>query len=155
MNLEGPDSSRSSLSGERPKRLPFVRIGLRAIIAWTSALAATQAALAAAHSLELLLAATFAYGISASLFSVTVISTLQARTRDGMRGRVMALYAICFHGSALRGGPAFGGVAQWLGISAALCASAMICALLALTAIVVRQVMLRPALHQTHPGSRE
>ncbi|HET7881536.1 MAG TPA: MFS transporter [Acetobacteraceae bacterium] len=112
----------------------WVRTGLPAIIAWTGTLAVAQAMASAVHSLELLLAACFAYGVSASLFSVTVVGTLQARTRDEMRGRVMALYAICFNGSVLWGGPAFGGIAQWLGVSAALRGSAAICALLALAA---------------------
>jgi len=65
--------------------------------------------------------------------------TLQARTSDDMRGRVMALYAMCFNGSALWGRPAFGGFAQRLGVATALATSAAICGLFALAAVIVRQ----------------
>jgi len=39
---------------------------------------------------------------------------LQLHSREGMRGRVMALYSIAFLGVAPIGGPAVGGVAQLL-----------------------------------------
>jgi hypothetical protein len=81
-------------------------------------------------------AVTFAYGVSAGLFSVTVISTLQSLAVEEMRGRVMALYATCFNGSALWGGPAFGGLAQWIGVSGALFVTGSICAAIALIVLV-------------------
>jgi MFS family permease len=119
------------------------RTGLPTILVWTCALATTQMAVAAAHSLVLLLAATFAYGLSAGLFSVTVISTLQLQAAEDMRGRVMALYSICFLGSSPVGGPAFGALAEWIGVSGALRVEASICALVALVASIVWQTTRR------------
>jgi len=119
------------------------RTGLSAILVWTVALAATQIAVASAHDLLPLLAATFAYGVSAGLFSVTVISTLQLRTVEAMRGRVMALYAICFMGSSLLGGPSFGALAGAIGVSRALFVAASVCGLVALAGAIVRLAMHR------------
>jgi len=92
--------------------------------------------MAAVHDVSFLHAATFAYGVSAGLFSVTVISTLQSRTVEDMRGRVMAPYSICFLGVCLVSGPAFGGLAQWIGVSGALRVSGSICAVVALTGVI-------------------
>lgn len=84
-----------------------------------------------------LLIKTFGYGLSAGLFSITAISTLQAETADDMRGRVMALYSICFLGSSPLGGPAFGALAGWLGVSGALQVTASICVSAAVAAAIV------------------
>jgi predicted MFS family arabinose efflux permease len=124
-------------------RARHARTGLPVILVWTSALAATQMAVAAAHDLVPLLAATFAYGVSAGLFSVTVISTLQVQAVEAMRGRVMALYSICFLGVSLVSGPAFGGLAQWIGVSGALRVAASICAVVALAGVIARHVKRR------------
>jgi MFS family permease len=107
------------------------------ILVWTYVLAVTQVAVAAVHSVVPLLAATFAYGVSAGLFSATAISTLQLRTVEDMRGRVMALYSICFLGSSPVGGPSFGALAGWIGVSGALRITASICAVAALVAAIV------------------
>jgi MFS family permease len=117
--------------------------GLPIILLWTTALAATQLAVSVAHTLLPLLAATFAYGLSAGLFSVTVISTLQMHAAEDMRGRVMALYSICFMGSSPVGGPTFGALAGWIGVSAALRVGAGICAAAALTGTIVWQLHYR------------
>jgi MFS family permease len=117
------------------------------ILLCTGALAVTQFAVSVAHALLPLLAATFAYGLSAGLFSVTVISTLQMQAAEDMRGRVMALYAICFMGSSPVGGPAFGALAGWIGVSAALRVGACICAVAALSGTIVWQV--NPRLRHT------
>jgi MFS family permease len=119
------------------------RTGLPLILVWTCALAATQLAVAAAHSLVPLLAAVFAYGVSAGLFSVTVISTLQVRAAEDMRGRVMAFYSICFLGSSPVGGPTFGALAEWIGVSGALRVEASMCAVVAVATAIVWQVMRR------------
>lgn len=124
----------------------FARTGLPIILAWTCALAATQLAVAAVHSWIPLLVATFAYGVSAALFSVAVISTLQVRAADEMRGRVMAVYSICFLGSSPIGGPTFGALAAWLGVSGALRVEACVCAAVALASIVAWRGMHRWAM---------
>ena len=114
------------------------RTGLPFVLMWTSALAAAQVAVAAAHDWVPLLVATFAYGISAGLFSVTVISTLQARAIDAMRGRVMALYSICFLGVSLVTAPAFGGLVDRIGVSGALRVAGCICAAVAVAGAIVQ-----------------
>jgi MFS family permease len=113
------------------------RTGLPMVLVCAGALAAAQLALAAAHSLNPVLLATFAYGVSAGLFSVTVISTLQLRTAEAMRGRVMALYSVCFLGSSPIGGPAFSTLAACIGVSSALRVTATICAGAALAGAIV------------------
>jgi MFS family permease len=117
------------------------RTGLPIILVWTWTLTATQLVVAAANSLVALLAATFAYGVSAGLFSVAVISTLQMQAAEDMRGRVMALYSICFLGSSLVGGPAFGALAGLLGVSGTLRVEAFICMVVAMTTGIACQVM--------------
>jgi MFS family permease len=113
-----------------------VRIGVPIILVWTLTLAAAQVAVAASPSISIMLVAIFAYGVTASLFSITVISTLQLHTVEDMRGRVMAWYSICFLGSSPLGAPAFGALAGRIGVSGALFATASICAVTALGAAV-------------------
>jgi MFS family permease len=113
------------------------RAGLPMILMSAGALAASQLAVAAIHSFVPLVAAIFAYGVSAGLFTVAVISTLQSQTVEDMRGRVMAVYSMCFQGSALIGGPAFGWFAGWIGVSIALRITGCICAAVTLAAVIV------------------
>jgi predicted MFS family arabinose efflux permease len=124
------------------------RSGLPAILLCTCALAAAQLAVATMHSLRPMLAAIFAYGVCAGLFSVAVVSTLQSQTAEDMRGRVMAVYSICFNGCSLFGAPAFSAVAEWIGVSAALRITAGICATVALITALAwqtkRRVRVRP-----------
>ena len=120
--------------------LLLARCGLPVILLWTTAIAATQFAVSVAHALPTLLDATFAYGLSTGLFSVSVISTLQMQAAEDMRGRAMALYSICAMGSSPVGVPAFGVLAGWIGISAALRVGACISVAAALTGTVVWQM---------------
>jgi MFS family permease len=113
------------------------RTGLPMILMSAGALAASQLAVAAIPSFVPLVAAIFAYGVSAGLFTVAVISTLQSQTVEDMRGRVMAVYSMCFQGSALIGGPAFGWLAGWIGVSIALRITGCICAAVTLAAVIV------------------
>jgi MFS family permease len=53
-------------------------------------------------------------GASTSLYLTSSVGFLQLHSREGTRGRVMALYSIAFLGVAPIGGPAVGGVAQLL-----------------------------------------
>ena len=103
------------------------RTGPAAVLAYAGGLGAAQMALATVHALIPLLAATFAYGVGAGLFSVTVISALQVHTAEEMRGRVMALYSVCFLGSSPIGGPCFAALSAWIGVSGALRVTASVC----------------------------
>jgi predicted MFS family arabinose efflux permease len=106
--------------------------GLPIILTWTCAIAAAQVVLSCVSATIPLLLATFAYGVCAGLFTVTVMSTLQLTAADEMRGRVMALYSICFLGGSLLGGPGFGWVASRIGVSDTLRVAACLCALVVL-----------------------
>jgi MFS family permease len=117
------------------------RTGVKVILLWTAALAAAQLAVEGAHSVPVLLPAVFAYGVSAGLFSVTVINTLQSQTAEDMRGRVMAVYSVAFLGSSLVGAPTFGAITQWIGVSGAMDVAACICAVVVLGAAVVRRLL--------------
>jgi MFS family permease len=121
----------------------YTRTDLPMILVCTGALAATQFAVSVVHGLMTLLVLLFAYGVSAGLFSVVVVSRLQSQTSDDMRGRVMAVYSICFLGSSLVGGPAFGALAGWIGVSGALRVAAFICAAVVLAVIAVRHAKRR------------
>jgi hypothetical protein len=84
------------------------------ILTGAAALAVMQIAVAAADGMVPLLASVFAYGVSAGLFCVTVINTMQSHTMDAMRGRAMAVYSVAFLGSGLLGGPVFGALDRGL-----------------------------------------
>lgn len=110
--------------------------GLPVILAAAYALAVAQVAETVACGMPTLLAATFAYGASAGLFSVSVVGVLQSHTVDAVRGRVMAVYSVCFLASSLTGGPGFGALAGAIGVGGALRATAGICVLAALARTV-------------------
>jgi MFS family permease len=124
-------------------RARYTRTGLPVILASTGALAAAQITVAAAHGLIATLIAIFAYGVSAGLFSVAVISTLQTHTAEDMRGRVMALYSVCFLGSSPIGAPAFGALAGLIGVAGALCIAASVCAGLVFVAFIASRTARR------------
>jgi predicted MFS family arabinose efflux permease len=73
--------------------------------------------LASAAGFYLTLCGVFLLGLSCGLFNVTVASTLQVRSRDDVRGRVMATYSIGILGSALIGAPLAGALADSVGTS--------------------------------------
>jgi len=74
------------------------------------------------------LAGMFLLGVSAGFFNVTVTATLQARARDDLRGRVMAMYSIGILGSGLIGAPLAGTLADMVGVPHTLSIIATICA---------------------------
>lgn len=66
-------------------------------------------------------------GTCCGFFNVTVSSTLQLRSRDDMRGRVMAFYSIGILGSGLVGAPLAGALADAVGMSRTFVIIAVIC----------------------------
>jgi MFS family permease len=111
--------------------------GLPLVLAGACALALAQGAVAAVQSPLPLAVAIFAYGVGAGVFSVAVIGTLQRRTVEEMRGRVMAVHSTCFLGSSLIGGPAFGWLAEGVGVAGALRLAASLCAVTAVAAAIL------------------
>jgi MFS family permease len=75
---------------------------------------------AAMPSLPLAMAALVPMGAASVVFAATANTTLQLAASDSMRGRVMALYAVAFIGSAPVGGPLVGWIAQVFGVRASL-----------------------------------
>jgi predicted MFS family arabinose efflux permease len=73
-------------------------------------------------------AGVFLLGVSCGFFNVTVVSILQLRARDDVRGRVMAMYSIGILGSGLVGAPLAGTLADTVGVSDTLLIIAAICA---------------------------
>jgi MFS family permease len=74
------------------------------------------------------LAGVFLLGASCGFFNVTVVSTLQLRARDDVRGRVMAMYSVGILGSALVGAPLAGTLADTVGVLGTFLIIAAICA---------------------------
>ncbi len=74
-----------------------------------------------------ILLASFALGIAASLFTITVSTRFQYRATDQIRGRVMAVYSILFLGTGLVGGPLVGWLIEWIGLIDTLRIVSVIC----------------------------
>ena len=74
----------------------------------------------------------FLLGVSCGFFNVAITSTLQARARDDVRGRVMSTYSIGILGSALVGAPLAGVLADSVGVSKTFLIISGICAATAL-----------------------
>ena len=84
------------------------------VIVLVELLAVALLAITVAPDLRLAVLAIAAMGASTSLYLTSSVGFLQLHSREGMRGRVMALYSIAFLGVAPIGGPVVGGVAQLL-----------------------------------------
>ncbi len=69
------------------------------------------------HAVSAVVVAILVYGSAAGLLSIAVVSTLRYRNVEQMRGRVMAVNSICFLGSSSIGGPGFGTIVEWTGVS--------------------------------------
>jgi MFS family permease len=105
-----------------------------AAIGWGVAI--TLAAVAPTFPLELVALAFVGYG--SITFNSYAKTTLQLAANPGMRGRVMALWALAWQGSTPLGGPLVGWIAQELGARWSLVAGGIptiICGLLALPAL--------------------
>jgi predicted MFS family arabinose efflux permease len=96
----------------------------------------------------------FLLGMACGFFNVTVTSTLQARARDDMRGRVMSTHSMGILGSALVGAPLAGALADRVGISETFLIISAICAGtgLAIASAWIRATT-RRAVQSTAPAS--
>jgi MFS family permease len=84
------------------------------------AFGALLAAIAAAPTLGLALAALVLMGAASTSFSATTNSLLQLATPTAIRGRVMALWSVVYLGSTAVGGPIVGWVSEHAGPRAGL-----------------------------------
>jgi MFS family permease len=84
----------------------------RLLVGMVIAFGACSVATALAPTLLLAAVALVPTGATAISFMASANSTLQLRSDDQMRGRVMALYALVFLGSTPLGGPLTGWVSQ-------------------------------------------
>jgi hypothetical protein len=81
-------------------------------------------AVASAHAVSAAVVTLLAYGLAVGLLGVAAVSSLQCRTIEHMRERVMAVHSIC---SSI-GGPGFGATTEWIGVSGAMPVAAVLCA---------------------------
>jgi MFS family permease len=108
------------------------RVSPRLLVTATAVFGVAQLAAAVAPTLALQMLALAPVGAASVTFAAGVNSSLQLQASEGMRARVMALYAVVFLGSTPIGSPITGAIAEaagprWslvLGAAAALVAAA-------------------------------
>lgn len=110
-------------------------------ISWVAAgalvLAAVHGILALTHNSIAVVTIVFLLGVSASFFSITVNSTLQTHTHDGMAGRVMSVFWMSILGGSVLGAPLLGAVADYANVPAAFLVVAVSCGLAGLVAVMI------------------
>jgi predicted MFS family arabinose efflux permease len=106
----------------------WARPGVLMVAAWCGLLSIAHVWLALPLGVYLALAGMFLLGVACGFFNVTVSSTLQLRSRDDVRGRVMATYSIGILGSSVIGAPIAGALVDTAGVPATLLIIAAICA---------------------------
>ncbi len=106
--------------------MPEMRVGFIAGGAVIMGLAEVAAAFT--HAMPLALAAMFAVGFGAIGMAATANTTIQMRTPDVLRGRVMSVYTVVFVGSTPVGGLLAGAVASAMGVDVALAVGGVACA---------------------------
>lgn len=117
------------------------RVGIRSLVNSAAVFGVLIAAAAAAPTLLLELLALTLVGAASVGFLAKGNSTLQLASEPGMRGRVMALWAVAFLGSTPIGGPIAGAVSERFGGRAGLALGAAACLLAAgLGALVLRRL---------------
>jgi predicted MFS family arabinose efflux permease len=80
------------------------------------------------------------------LYFSTTNTVIQLSVADGMRGRVMGIWALVFGGMMPVGGLEAGGLSHWLGVSRAVAIGAVVCGAAALLAwLFVRRSPPSPA----------
>jgi MFS family permease len=106
----------------------WVKPGLRMIGICCGLLSMVYIWLALPFGIFFSVAGMFLLGVSCGFFNVAITSTLQARARDDVRGRVMSTYSIGILGSALVGAPLAGVLADSVGVSKTFLIISAICA---------------------------
>ena len=122
MSVLGMGAALGSLLSAR-----YGRTGIGTITGCACAPATAQMAVVSAHAVSAAVVAILAYGLTAGLLGVAAVSSLQCRTIEHMRERVMAVHSICFLGSSSIGGPSFSAIAEWVGVSGAMPVAAVLC----------------------------
>jgi predicted MFS family arabinose efflux permease len=124
-SLVGALAMASRSSGSTPARLAWfaVALGLASLL------------LALAPTLALAWLVVLLTGAAAIGFMITGNSTLQLRSAEELRGRVMALYTVVFIGSTPIGGPIAGAVGEHLGPRVGLAGGGIIAVLAGLWAL--------------------
>jgi predicted MFS family arabinose efflux permease len=111
----------------------WVKPGVLMVALWCALLGIAYLWLTLPLGVYFALAGMFLLGLAFGFFNVTVASTLQARARDDLRGRVMATYSIGILGSGLIGAPLAGALADRVGVSHTFLIIAAICVATAAT----------------------
>ncbi len=105
--------------------LPEMRVGLIAGGAVIMGLAEVAAAFT--RTMPLALAAMLAVGFGVIAMAATANTTIQLRTPDVLRGRVMSVYTVVFVGSTPVGGLLSGAIASVMGVAVALAVGGATC----------------------------
>jgi predicted MFS family arabinose efflux permease len=105
----------------------WTKPGLATVALACAALGVVHVGLALPLGPSFALCVLFLLGVSCGVFNVTVTRTLQLRSRDDMRGRVMALYPIGILGSGLVGAPLAGALADRIGLRGTYLIVAAVC----------------------------
>ena len=119
-----------AVAGRTKTGIPGVALG--ALV-----LAAIHGLLALTHNPIAVVAIVFLLGISASFFSITVNSTLQAHTQDAMAGRVMSVFSMSILGGSVIGAPLLGVVVDYADVPSAFLVVAVVCGLAGLAAVMI------------------
>jgi MFS family permease len=96
-------------------------------------------------------------GAAALTFTIAANSTVQLGSDPAFRGRVMALYLMCFMGGTPLGAPLVGAVADAFGPRASVVASGAVCAVAAVvaTVVVARKAGVKLTDEVLHPHAAE
>jgi MFS family permease len=109
--------------------------------------------LSLAFGIPFAIAGMFLLGVCCGFFNITVTSILQVRSRDDVRGRVMATYSIGVLGSGLVGAPLAGTLADTVGVPETFLIIAAICTGTALAVAGASMNQDRDAAQSTAPAS--
>jgi MFS family permease len=133
---------------------PRTRLLLGAVVA----VGVLEIALAAAPTLQVLAVLLVPTGVAVLTFTTTANSTVQLASAPQVRGRVMALYILCFFGGMALGAPLVGAVAEVAGPRASLLLGGLVSLVSALVATVrlsrVHGVRVEPGLAGARPVLR-
>ncbi len=113
------------------------RTGLVPIAVSVSVFGTAMLALALAPTFWLAVAALVAVGWGGASFLSTSNATIQLATEDQYRGRVMAMWSLCFIGSTPLGGPVVGAVSEHFAPGWAIAVGAAACWLAAVILVAV------------------
>jgi MFS family permease len=126
-----------SLAGALASTGRTTRPGTRFLLAGAFAFGSLEALVGVMPTYELVVALLVPTGFAALTFTIAANSSVQLGSDPAYRGRVMALYMMCFTGGTPLGAPLIGAVSDAFGARVGLLACGGVCAVAAVVAGVV------------------